>query len=174
MMVKPEPFPPRRFARRVYPVASAPRYERTGAVIAHHEAGHAVFMRAVGIPLSSVEVRPDGGGEVSFDRAAIDVARAAPVAASNVATEEYVSLTIAGMYCAGRQAELLFLGLPLLGMLLFDDPDHDHARLALREGFGSVTPLGYSQHLARAVLSQRWSAVELLAAELLRVGRLEF
>lgn len=170
MRVKSEAHPPARFMRRAYPLAAMPSYEWRADVIAHHEAGHAVFCEMVGIPYTAIEMEADKG-RVHLDNEAI---QAAPQTLLTDHEKEHATCLIVAMYCAGLQAELLLLGLPLDGVMLPDDTDHREARRRLMEQFGSITPLGYCQHVARAALSRRWGRVKQLAAQLLQEGRLEF
>lgn len=157
-----------RFMRRVYPIYPAPQYRQTLETLAYHEASHAVFMDAVGVPYVGIELNSDGG------RVVIDVAavRASPSVTLNKDAADLATCQLVAMYSAGIQGELLFLGLTHGGGIMPDDTDHRMARRMLMDQFGSVSPLGFCQRVARAVLTQRWPDVEELASRLLKERRI--
>lgn len=172
MAVKPEPDPLARFVRRVYPLLPVPSWGDTLELTAYHEAGHATYCELIGLPYTAIELCPPGqrlNGQVLLDNDAIE---SAPPVTLTEAEKEFFTCQIAAMYCAGRQAELMLLNLPRNGLVFFDDPDHRYARQRLVEQFGSATPLGYCQHLARAALSRNWCRVETLARALLKEGKI--
>ncbi|HKB59520.1 MAG TPA: hypothetical protein VKC56_05670 [Gallionellaceae bacterium] len=155
---------------RIYPVVPAPVYEHRIEILAYHEAGHAAFCEIVGIPYTAIELEHDRG-QVLLDNKAIMQAgeklSQPGFALSEDEEKRYACLAVA-MYCAGKQAELLFLGLPLGGVMMFDGEDHRIASALLRKQFGSIAPLGFCQQLARSALSRRWCRVEGLAGQLLK------
>jgi len=86
------------------------------------------------------------------------------------AKPELRAAELAGMYCAGRQAELLAAGHPFRGIVWPDDHDHRNAAMILRHWTRSCVGMGYAQLVARCVLSHRWAEVEAIAACLLESG----
>lgn len=167
IVVKPEPLPPERWRRRVYPVVATPIRSLAREALAYHEAGHAFFCLRLGIPMIEA-VAADDGGEVRLD---VDAIRVSPVVDVPAERADAICSELAAMYYAGLQAERLLAGLPFDGVMLPDDSDHRNARTLLHGHFGTVTPLGYAQHRARAVLSRHWREIEPIAAQLLESGR---
>lgn len=169
MRPKPEPMPPRRWLRRVWPEVPTPARTLTREVCAFHEAGHVVYARWVGLPISDAQIG-DSGGAANLDLLAI---RAAPARAPSAEDLELRAAEVAALYCAGRQAERLLAGPPFVGVIRPGDSDHRRACEMLQHWTKHTAGLGYAQLLARAVLSNLWSEVDAVATHLIEHGRWE-
>lgn len=131
-----------------------------------HEAGHAVVALAMGFPSVACELVATRGQATPGGLP--PPADTAPPPSREV--EQAAALCHAAICYAGVQAELLALGIRPPVPIRRGDDDHALARKHLHEAFGCDTPAGYCQALARSILSQRWAAVEDIAASLLEHG----
>lgn len=165
-----EPMPPRRWLRRVWPVIPEPLETTTMHGLAVHEAGHAVYANWIRLPITDARISATGG-IVNLDLAAIQALPAADP--SPEVSPDPSAAELAGLYCAGRQAEHLAAGLPFRGVIWPDDQDHRNAAMILRHWVGSCVAMGYAQLVARCVLSHHWAEVEAIAARLLDGGQWE-
>jgi hypothetical protein len=75
------------------------------------------------------------------------------------------ALNYATMLVAGRQAELIAAGIPLLGELRMHDPDHLQARAILAHRSQRLC-MTWAQRMARHLLTTAWADVEAIAATL--------
>lgn len=183
--------PPENWKRRAFTPWGWPLHG--GGFVAHHEAGHLVIARALGLPATGAAIFEAGGvaGLVSLpDKAACIENHAKVMTADHAAHEESVTClvgiaeltlpdlsdedraaAIAVMLTAGRQSELIHAGLelPARAYLSMRDPDHTQAEIVLRQ-HGRGLGFGWIQRRARHLLGNHWSEVETIAAALRRDG----
>lgn len=145
-----------------------PDYDRNVLTCAYHEAGHAVAMALIGLPVASAEVSARGG-QVILDFADMPPRLHIDLSKSSRIWKESALLYAATFY-AGWQAELLLHAFRLEGCLPIADLDHQHAADILRNSFGDDIPIYPTQKLARAILWRYWSTVEILAMKLKECG----
>jgi hypothetical protein len=162
----PEPLPPRRWIWTVRSLVPCPAFERTRQSIAIHEASHAVVALAFGFPSVDCDLWEDRGEATPGGLPP----PSEPDPPPSREVEEEAALWKAAMIYAGVQGQLLALGLAPAGPIRPSDDDHGRAGACLHEVFGCDTPAWYCQRLARSILSERWSAVERIAADLLEHG----
>lgn len=166
--MKPEPRPRWASVRHIPAVAEWLDYPFDRRTLCIHEAGHAVLMLHYNICPFVAEVSADLSGRVAPPQPET------PAPTLPTAAEQWVATRAAGIYYAGRQAELLLHGISLSGVLLGDSSDCLVARKRLWEAFGNgLGPMYYSQRLARSILSERWEAVERIAEALADKGCLD-
>jgi hypothetical protein len=146
-----------------------PAFERDARSIAHHEAGHAVVLDCIGMPISRIEASPTRG-QVSID---IEAVRRCSEVPMDDAAKERAACQLAAGYMAGLQAELILHDIRPGGMVLPDDHDHRAARTILCEVCGTAISLGYCQLLARHFLTTNWPNVQRLADRLQICGEMD-
>ena len=139
-----------------------------------HEAGHAVTGLMFRLPVVTAELFDHVPAAECFGIVRIDGGVEAP---NDFDPPDWVmqqaALNWATMYCAGRQAEMLFHGIPQQGLIDFMDPDTRSARNILFDFYGSSEPLYYCQERARHLVSKHWGAVDVLARLLLEQGKVD-
>jgi hypothetical protein len=171
-----EPPPPDSIKRAVTGTQAWPLGESD---ISTHEAGHVVVALALGMPVYNARIAADGttgragvlapvGDTTSTPLAPEAVAdiyrQAAPLIWPGMDTAE-AALNYSTMLVAGRQAELIAAGIPLLGELRMHDPDHLQARAVLSQS-GQRLCMAWAQRMARHLLTTAWADVEAIAATL--------
>lgn len=155
--------------------------------IAHHEAGHLVVARCLGMATGNAIVRADAG----FAAIAMGTQPPAPVRADAVPkdqptglvcamleasypahwpskTKHQAGIDYATMLAAGRQAELIEAGHTMRQdeYLRITDSDHKQA-VELLDYLGlSRHALGHCQHRAKRLLLDHWEQVATLAASI--------
>ncbi|ALP53986.1 hypothetical protein Tel_13040 [Candidatus Tenderia electrophaga] len=161
--------PPYRWLRRVGAIADLPSWPRDRRTLAYHEAGHAVLSELCGLAVDVAKINTEGSkGEMRF----VKPRPCADVPEFPQAMIEKVAVEMAAMYVGGVMCELLLHGRDLKPgtYLLLNDRDWTNAKRILWKAFSSHTPLFYCQRLARAVLSENWTWVRAVAAEIEAVG----
>lgn len=183
--------PPENWKRRIFSPWRWPLHG--GGCDAHHEAGHLVVARVLGLPATGAAIFEGGGlaGLVSLPDPDECIESHAKVLSADDAGHELMAenlLGIAGlvlpdfseqaraaaiavMLVAGRQAELIHAGIeiPAGHCLVMRDPDHIQANIVLRQ-HGRGLGFGWIQRQARHLLKKHWSEVENVAAALRRDG----
>lgn len=135
--------------------------------VAHHEAGHVVYMEWLGLDVLGAHAS-EMGGEARFRMPA--VAEAIPVPADDSGA---LAACAAGLYHAGPAAETLWLGLD--GRKPFFEPlttDYQASERMLRLRFGAHSSAGhgYAFRVALHVLSHRWARLQHIAERLADSG----
>lgn len=144
-----------------------------------HEAGHVVVAMALGMPVHNARIAADGAtGRAGVLAPAGDTASTplAPEAVADIYRQATplvwpglnaaeAALNYTTMLVAGRQAELIAAGIPLLGELRMHDPDHQQARAILAHG-GQRLCMAWAQRMARHLLTTGWADVEAIATTL--------
>lgn len=155
--------------------------------LAHHEAGHLVVARCLGMATGNAIVR----GSVGFAAVGMGTRAPAPVQADTVLkdqpdglvcamleasypahwpgkTKHQAGIDYATMLTAGRQAELIEADCTLSPdeYLHIRDSDHKQALELLTHLNCSRHSLGYCQHRARRLLLDHWEQVKTIAASL--------
>lgn len=166
------PLPPRNHIAAVRPLQPLGDYLRwraanPEAAIAAHEAGHAVLMRAHGVPGIHASLAHDRmSGEVTHTAASVT----RDDAPATVRIERLAALGLGTIFHAGIAAELLLWGGAVDGEVYLPETS-DHTRAAA--AFGDLFPRhphAFCQALARHVLAAAWPQVEAIAAELQASG----
>lgn len=155
--------------------------------LAHHEAGHIVVARELGIATGTAKVTESFGlAEIGLGtRPASPIKENAtpkdqpPGLAAAMfeasypqhwpnRTKQEAGVDYATMLTAGRQAELIKARVNLAPgeFLRIIDSDHQQANEILQHLKLTRHALGYCQQKARQILLERWDAVQLLAAQL--------
>lgn len=165
------PYPPARSSRYAAPWLFGRPYHLQGPSIvrvAHHEAGHVVYMEWLGLDGLTAEARPESGSALFK----------LPAASRDTPTPQDVggllSAEAAALYQAGWAAELLWSRTPATGPLHQPDAvDYKMADQMLRPAFGFHSSAGhwYSLRIALHVLSHKWQRVQFVAETLERTGR---
>lgn len=171
-----EPPPPDHLKRAIHGAMSWPLVDGD---IAIHEAGHVVVAMALGMPVHNARIASDGTTGSAGVLSPIGHAASTPLAPEAVAgiyrqstpliwpdlNAAEADLNYATMLVAGRQAELITAGIPLLGELRMHDPDHQQARAILAQS-GQRLCLAWAQRMARHLLTTAWADVESIATTL--------
>lgn len=177
--------------RRVWPMGNHPKLPRTREAVAIHEAGHAAVALTLGLPCHAIQI--DGNGAAAVGGFAMspaadldsigtpDVHLPLPVDTASLLVQalarahglslEQAAVDLATMASAGRQAEILAAGMAWPGVLWSEDRDGFCTRAYLAAASGSPVGLGYVQRRARALLTQQWSSVQQIAAQLVSSGQ---
>lgn len=177
------PAPPRALLKRVFECTPWPLCGRGDLAV--HEAGHLVVAGRLGMAVCGAAVNRSKG--VAFvagmhmpDQNPADV----HIPETNEACDFYhaafnliwpgldhqeAALRFVVMLCAGRQAEMMLSGLPLVGQLMMLDADHMQATYLLHST-GQRLALGWCQRQARHLLSANWAEMERIAATLRQKG----
>lgn len=171
-----EPPPPDTLKRAIQGTMHWPLLDSDVAI---HEAGHIVVAMALGMPVHNARIAADcttgragvlapAGDTASAPLAPEAVAdiyrQATPLIWPGMGTTE-AALHYSTMLVAGRQAELIAAGLPLIGELRIHDPDHLQARAVLAQS-GQRLCMPWAQRMARHLLTAAWAEVEAIAATL--------
>lgn len=177
--------PPERWKRRVFAPWRWPLVG--GGSVPHHEAGHLVIARALGLPAYGASVFEGGGAaylinmpesesarreghaqilspDADHERIASNFLHIAELALHGISAEESAARVVS-MLCAGAQAELIHAEIPIPAdaYLAMRDPDHIQAELILRK---SGVSLGWAQRQARYLLTMHWGEVDAIARTL--------
>lgn len=171
-----EPPPPDTLKRAIQGTMHWPLLDSDVAI---HEAGHIVVARSLGMPVYDARIAADcTTGRAGVLAPAKDTAstpltpeavadiyrQATPLIWPGMSTTE-AALHYSTMLVAGRQAELIAAGLPLLGELRIHDPDHLQARAVLAQS-GQRLCMPWAQRMARHLLTAAWAEVEAIATTL--------
>lgn len=146
-------------------------------LLAYHEAGHAVALRAFGLPIWRAELLPMSG-RVSqiIDTTLADDDVAGGFSLEQLATlADVTAISHAATAAAGVQAELLAryggAARGLRGVRVVRPGSDEQVMTAHLAGrFDAPLPVAYCQHVARAILCQHWPGVEALARYLYALG----
>jgi len=148
--------------RRVYVWDPLPKLNPTRLSLAHHEAGHVVFLEWMGLGCQSAEIGPSGG-LTHFPKRNSEAPKPAPDPSGvNTATG-------AALFHAGVVAELLHQGHTLRhGPVRYRADDFQRAEMMLAEVFGAHRSGAhfYAQKFAEHVLKSRWARVQEVAQHL--------
>jgi len=163
--LKVEPRPPARWFRRVCPIAAPPALLRDRRALAYHEAGHAVLCCMAGVPISEASINSEGNDgvvELLIEEPAEDM----PDIPAHML--EKAAVQLAAMYMGGVMSEMILNEKDVEPghYLLLGTRDWQNAKKLLFEVFGTTVPLFYCQRLARAVLTENWAWVQVVAAEI--------
>lgn len=134
--------------------------------VAHHEAGHVVFLEWLGWPCASAKASPDGGHVVLQTLPANLPAEAEDL-------DGVLTASAAGLYHAGTCAEMLHSCVPWVGPVHRPrQTDHALAEAMLAPTFGChhSGAHAFAQRLALHVLSERWGRVREVASALVERG----
>lgn len=135
--------------------------------VAHHEAGHVVYMEWLGLEVLGAHAS-EMGGEAQFRVPAEAGSMPVPADASGA-----LAACAAGLYHAGTAAESLWLG--IVGQKPFYEPlttDYQASERMLRLRFGAHSSAGhgYAFRMALHVLSSRWDRLQHIAERLTACG----
>lgn len=155
--------------------------------LAHHEAGHLVVARQLGMAtgkaivtetfgLAEIGLGTRGPSPINENAKPTDqpVNLAAAMFEASYPqhwpdkTKREAGIDYATMLAAGRQAELIKAGISLASDEYLRISDNDHIQalgLLVHIGYNRHT-LGHCQHLARRLLLDHWEQVEIMAARI--------
>jgi len=146
--------------RRVFLWAGLPCREPGITRMAHHEAGHIVFLEWLGITGASATATPTNGLTHLPE-----IKRTPEKAEPEDATGE-ITAQAAAMFHAGLMAELLYAGVKWIAPIRYPEHD-DYCRaddlLSTRFGRNSSGAHAYSQCFALRILGARWDRVAAVA-----------
>ena len=181
-MMRTEPLPGEHQRRVVFGWGDYPRAAYDRWTIAVHEAGHAVVAQVLGIPAAGAYVGEVGGG-FAMHPGGLQEPKTGPIddagilveidlmicGRAGLAADCDLSINLATMLFAGRQAELLHLGLPWLGQCTMTTSDSLRAAEHLRKA-GQPATEGYCQKRARSILTAHWDQVAAIADRIMQHG----
>lgn len=170
MRVAPVAYPSRTALGSVWGVDAYPaafwqwREANMRDAVAIHEAGHAVCMLSLGVPIIVADVSDDGiSGKVQHGFSAVPDEVHVPVA-----VDRLCGIFAAAIYHAGLEAEKLHGGFETPAGTEWrwrNYPDHVEAERILGALF-TRPPHGYAKRVAAAILSRNWQHVKTIAAHL--------
>lgn len=176
-----EPRPPEHWRFRVFPPQA---WAPTASSTPIHEAGHVVAAMSMEMPVYDAACVASGAGRAGVLASVRSIPMETPPPPAEVVRDTLLdafdliwpgmpksdaAIRYTVMLTAGRQAELIASGVPLVGELLMHDPDHLQAR-SLLAATGQRLAMGFVQRLARYLLAERWAEVETIAAALRQTG----
>lgn len=150
---------------RFIPMATLQNYQRDRKTASYHEAGHVLFYAALGVPIEYADVIEK---ESRFGLVKIDIPACKRINkktdAMNANIEPAVAVLMAAALFAGMQAEIIYHGLKVDGLLMINDTDTLEATELLVNSANLKAALWRSQRLASLILRGHWPTVEIMAS----------
>lgn len=139
------------------------------ALLAYHEAGHAVALRAFRAPIWRAELAPMSGrvSQIIDTTPADDAGCFSPKEVATLA--DLTAIGQAAVAAAGWQAELLAVG-HRHAVVTRVGSDEKLMTACLADRFDAPLPVAYCQQVASAILTRHWLGVEAVARYLYGLG----